>query len=296
MADIVMRSKLFVPGARPELFAKALASEADGISIDLEDAVEASRKDEARRHVGDLLQSAPDGTLGKIMIVRTNGLETAHFEADLEAVVGPALDMINLPKVEDPEAIAAVAERLTALEAVRGVDRPIGILVTIESPRSLRLAAELASADARVVGLQVGFGDLLEPLGIDRRSAVAIQQMQLQIKLAAAESGRWVYDGAWAGVSEPEFYTKEAEMARRLGYLGKSCIHPSQIALANAAFRPTDREIAESLRIVEATREADAAGIGAYLVDGRMIDAPFARRAEAIVALAGRLGLLPGRA
>ncbi|WP_442504257.1 HpcH/HpaI aldolase/citrate lyase family protein [Marinivivus vitaminiproducens] len=291
-----MRSKLFVPGSRPELFAKALASDADGISIDLEDAVEASRKDEARGHVRDLLREAPGGTLGKIVIVRPNALSTPHFLEDLSAVVWPALDMVNVPKVESADDVREAARHLATIEAERGIKRPVGILANIESPRGLRLAAEIACADPRVVGLQVGFGDLLEPLGIDRRNPAAMQQIQLQIRIAAGEAGIWAYDGAWAGVKDAEFYVAEAEMARRLGYLGKSCIHPSQIALANAAFRPTDAEIAESLRIVEATRTATADGVGAYLVDGRMIDAPFARRAEAIVALAERLGLLPDRA
>jgi citrate lyase subunit beta/citryl-CoA lyase len=82
-------------------------------------------------------------------------------------------------------------------------------------------------------------------------------------------------------------------VARRLGFIGKSCIHPSQVGLANAVFRPSEKEIAHSLRVVVAAREATAKGVGAYMVDGRMVDAPFVRRAEDVVALAGRLGLLP---
>lgn len=82
-------------------------------------------------------------------------------------------------------------------------------------------------------------------------------------------------------------------MSRALGFIGKSCIHPSQVAIANAVFRPTDDEIAHALRILEATREADVRGAGAYVVDGKMIDPPFVLRAQAVVATAGRLGLLP---
>ena len=93
-------------------------------------------------------------------------------------------------------------------------------------------------------------------------------------------------------MKDPEGFKAEAEAARRLGYLGKTCIHPSQVALANAAFRPSEVEIAWALRVVEATERATREGIGAFLVDGRMIDAPFSRRAEAIVALAQRLGLI----
>ena len=99
-ADIVMRSKLFVPGSRPELFAKALAGAADGISLDLEDAVEEDRKAEARAEVGAFLRALPPSSADKVMIVRVNGLKTMHFEADLHAVAWPALHFLNLPVVE----------------------------------------------------------------------------------------------------------------------------------------------------------------------------------------------------
>jgi citrate lyase subunit beta/citryl-CoA lyase len=102
----------------------------------------------------------------------------------------------------------------------------------------------------------------------------------------------WAYDGAYANFKDPEGYKREAEASRRLGYLGKSCIHPSQVALANAVFRPSEAEIAHSLQVVEAAREAAAKGIGAFTVNGKMVDAPFVRRAEAVLALARKLKLI----
>jgi citrate lyase subunit beta/citryl-CoA lyase len=189
-----------------------------------------------------------------------------------------------------------LAKALARLESERGIERHIGILATIESPCGLRHAAEIAAADPRVAGLQIGFADLFEPLGIDREDKAAVQQVQLQVRLAAGEAGVWAYDAAYAVVKDPEGFRKEAEAARRLGYLGKSCIHPSQVALANEAFRPTDAEIAWALRVTEASHEAKGKEIGAFLVDGRMIDAPFIRRAETMLAVARRLGLLPPEA
>ena len=288
-----MRSKLFVPGSRPELFAKALAGAADAISIDLEDAVEEGRKAEARAQVGGLLRSMPPSSSGKVIIVRVNGLDSRHIEADLDAVVWPALDLLNLPKAESADDILALAKALARLESERGIERHIGILATIKSPQGLRRAASIAAADPRVAGLQIGFGDLFEPLGIDRQDAAAVHQVQLQMRLAAGEAGVWAYDAAYAVVKDPEGFRKEAEAARRLGYLGKSCIHPSQVALANEVFRPADAEIAWALRVTEAAQEAKGKGIGAFLVDGRMIDAPFIQRAETMLAVARRLGLLP---
>jgi citrate lyase subunit beta/citryl-CoA lyase len=291
-----MRSKLFVPASRPELFAKALAGDADALSFDLEDAVQESRKADARGILEGFLRQAaerPPGKIfpGKIFIVRVNGLTTPHFEADLAAVVRPGVDMINLPKPESAEDVRAAAAALARVEAERGIDRPVGILANVESPRGLRLALEIATAHPRVVGLQLGLGDLFEPFGIDRADAGAVHAMQLAVRVAAAEAGIWACDTVYGTVADPEGFTREAEVARRLGFIGKSCIHPTQVPLANAVFRPTDLEIAAARRVVEAARGAERSGVGAYLVDGRMIDIPFVTRAEAILAAARRLGL-----
>ena len=281
-----MRSKLFVPGSRPEFFPKALAGQADGLSFDLEDSVLETAKAEARRLVGQVLQSPECTASKKIIIVRVNGLTTPHFEADLAAVVGPRLDLLNLPKVESADDIRAVVKALSRLEAERGLTRPIGILANIESPRGLRFAAEIACADPRVAGLQVGFADLLEPLGIDRTDAAAIHQLQLAVRLAAGEAGIWSCDAVYGVIKDPEGFRTEALAAKRLGYIGKSCIHPSQIALANDVFRPNAEEIAFAGRVVEAAEKTNA---GAFTVDGRMIDAPFLKRARAVLAIARQL-------
>ena len=291
MSVSVMRSKLFVPGSRPELFAKALAGDADGISIDFEDAVEESRKAAARDAVRAFLHAGPRAS-GKTIIVRVNGPDTPHFGLDLDAVVWPAVDLINLPGAESADEIRSLAQALARLEAERGIARPLGILANIESPRGLRRAAEIAAADPRVEGLQLGFGDLFEPLGIDRADTAAVRSVQLAVRLAAGEAGIWAYDSAFASVKDTQGFKAEAEAARRLGYLGKTCIHPTQVALANAAFQPSEAEIAWAQRVVAATEHATRAGVGAFLVDGRMVDAPFARRAEAVMALAQKLGLL----
>ena len=285
-----MRSKLFVPGSRPELFAKAMASEADGLSFDLEDAVDEAMKGEARQELARFLRTLKPGH-GKTIIVRVNGLATPHFKADLEAIICPGLDIVNLPKPESAGDVKACAAALDRAE--RGLKViPAGILANIESPKALRLAAEIATASPRVVGLQAGWGDLIEPLDIDRYNPGMIEAIQLQIRIAAGEGNVWAYDGAFANIKDPEGYKREAEGARRLGFLGKSCIHPTQVPLANAVFRPTDAEIAHSLKVVEAAREAKEKGVGAFTVGGKMVDAPFIRRAEEILALARRLGLI----
>jgi citrate lyase subunit beta / citryl-CoA lyase len=277
----LMRSKLFVPASRPELFAKAAAGAADALSFDLEDAVPEGRKDEAREGLAIHLRSLPAGG-GKTVVVRVNAPGTAHYAADMEAVALRRTDLINLPMVEEPSAIAEAATRLDRLPEAGH----IRLLVNIETPRGLRRAAELAGAHPRVAGLQIGYADLLEPLGIVRTDQAALAHLRLTVRLAAAEAGLPAYDGAFADVRDAEGFRAECEAARRHGFAGKTCIHPSQVAAANAAFMPTPSEVAWSRRILEAAAEAQARGLGAILVDGRMIDPPFLARARATVALA----------
>ncbi len=276
-----MRCKLFVPGSRPELFAKALAGDADAISIDLEDAVDEKRKAEARAATRDFLRSLPAGH-GKTIIVRVNGIETPHFAADVEAIRAPGLHLINLPMVESAEDVRRAA----------ALTRDIGLMANIETARGLRNAAEIAGAHPMVKGLQLGFGDLLEPLGIERYDLAVVRYFQLALRLAAGEAGVFAFDSAMANVKDADFLRREAEQARRLGFLGKSAIHPSQVAVINAVFRPTEEEIAYALRVVASAKEHGAKGVGAWVVDGKMIDAPFVVRAENTLAVARKLKLV----
>ncbi|MDP9600261.1 UNVERIFIED_ORG: citrate lyase subunit beta/citryl-CoA lyase [Variovorax paradoxus] len=289
-----MRSKLFVPGTRPELFAKALAGEADAISLDLEDAVSEPRKDEARETVRRFLESGEAASSRKTLIVRVNAMDTPHFERDVAAVARNGVHLINLPKPQSPAHVRAAAEAIERAERANGVQAPIGLLLNIETPNALRTAAELALAHPRVAGLQLGLGDLFEPLGIARREPSAIRQAMFAVRIAAGEAGLYAYDSAFANIRDAEGFRTEAMLARDLGFLGKTCIHPSQIAIANEVFRPTDEEIAHACKVVEAARDADAKGVGAYVVDGKMIDIPFVIRARAIVESARSLGLIPG--
>jgi citrate lyase beta subunit len=286
-----MRCKLFVPGSRPELFAKAMAGEADAISIDLEDAVDESRKDEARVEVARFLRSLP-ADRAKTIIVRVNGIDTPHFEKDIEALAGPGLDLVNQPMCGSGDDVRHAASVMARVEKEKGIAKPVGILANIETPKAFRLAAEIARADPRVAGLQLGFGDLLEPYGIERYDPRVVLHFQLGVKLAAAEAGVFAFDSAMADVKNVEFLKQEAETARRLGFMGKSAIHPSQVAVINGVFRPTDAEIAHSLKVVASAKEAAAQGVGAWTVDGKMIDAPFVARAEAILRIARKLNLV----
>jgi citrate lyase subunit beta/citryl-CoA lyase len=285
-----MRSKLFVPGSRPELFAKALASQTDAVSIDLEDSVLDSRKAEARATVRTLLLSPEIRSTGKTIIVRVNALHTQHFAADVMAVAQPGLALLNLPKAESCDDIHAAIAMLERAEAANGVTTPVRVLANIETPKGLQFAAQIACAHPRVAGLQIGYVDLFGSLGIDRQDAANVHAAMFAVRTAAGSAGIFAYDGAFTNVQDAAGFRAEAQMACRLGYWGKSCIHPSQIAVANEVFQPGDADIAYALRVIEASNEAAARGVGAFMLDGKVIEGPVVRRAEAVVAISRQVG------
>ncbi len=291
-----MRSKLFVPGSRPELFDKALSSQADGLSFDLEDAVADTKKGEARKTLQQWMQMPAVMSSNKSIIVRVNAMDTKYFADDITCVVQGGLDVINLPKPASVQAVLQAVQAIEHAERTNGVNldgkNPVRLLLNIETPTALRQAYELASAHPRVMGLQLGLADLFEPIAISRKEPFAIRYAMMQVKFAAAEAGIEAFDGAYADINNTEGFIAEAQFAASIGFAGKSCIHPSQITFTNEAFRPSDAAIAHALKVVEAAREADALGIGAYVVDGKMIDPPFFKSAQALVATAKRLGLI----
>lgn len=282
-----MRSKLFVPGSRPELFEKALASAADAISIDLEDAVVESRKGEAREAVAGFLHSGGAKATNQAIIVRVNALTTAHFAADVRAIAAESLVLINLPKIESAQEVAEAVAVIDRASAESGVQAKTRILANIESPRGLRNAAQIAM-HPRVAGLQLGYADLFGPFGIERHDVRHLHAVMFSVRMAAAEAGVFAYDGAYSDIRNVEGFVAEARLARSLGFLGKSCIHPSQVAMANEVFRPGEAEVELARRVLEAWRQAAAKGAGAFVMDGRMIDTPDIRRAELVLAASRR--------
>lgn len=293
----MMRSKLFVPGSRPELFDKALLSQADGLSFDLEDAVADEKKDDARNTLQQWMQAPTVLSSDKTIIVRVNAMDTAYFAHDIACVVQRGLNIINLPKPSGVDAVLLAVEAIEQAERANGVNQdgrnPVRLLLNIETPSALRNAYQLASAHPRVMGLQLGLADLFEPIAISRKEPFAIRYAMMQVKMAAAEAGVEAFDGAFADIKNTEGFIAEAQFAASIGFSGKSCIHPSQIKLTNEAFRPSDAAIAHALKVVEAARNAQENGIGAYVVDGKMIDPPFFKSAQALVANARSLGLIP---
>jgi citrate lyase subunit beta/citryl-CoA lyase len=275
-----MRSKLFVPGSKPALFPKATASGADCVCFDLEDAVSDESKHTARADIAAYLASAREHPAATM--VRINAADSAYFLADIEAVVGADIDYINVPKVDTGQAALAACELIVATAARLGARQP-GILANIETPQALGNAASIASAHGAIIGLQLGYGDLFLPFEIDRADEQALAYIRMTCKMAAAQAGIAIYDGAYFLKDDMDGFRQEAMAARRMGFAGKSCIVPAQVAHANSIFGPDSAEQAFAARVLEeyAMRSPDERG--AFQIDGKMVDQVFVDWARMIV-------------
>ena len=264
----VARSYLFVPGTRPERFAKAVATGAHAVIVDLEDAVAPAEKDGARAIVAGALDDA------RPLWVRINGAGTPWFDADLALCAHPGIAGIVLPKAEHAEVVADVRA---------AAHRSAGVMPLIESAAGLWNARAIAEASG-VLRLAFGSIDFQVDLGIADDELLAYRAA---IVLASRVAGRIApVDGVTTSIDDIALVRRDVERARALGFGGKLCIHPAQVATVNAAFRPTDVEVAWAERVVAADAAAQGAAVA---VDGRMVDRPVLLKARAILSEAGRV-------
>jgi len=257
-----LQAPLFVPANRPDRFQKAAASTAEAVILDLEDAVPAAEKDQARAR----LQT---GFTEKPVIVRINGPATPWHDADVEALRGLRPAAIMLPKAEQAREI----ERLTAALAGR-----FPILALIETARGLANARALAALDG-IARLVFGSIDYCADLGCAHTHEILMpvrSELVLASKLAGIAAP---IDGVTARLDDPAVAFKDAAHARDLGMTGKLCIHPGQVEAVRRAFMPSAMDIDWAERVL-------AAGEGAVTVDGAMVDEPVRIRARAILATA----------
>lgn len=262
------RTLLFVPGTRPERFAKAVASGADGIIIDLEDAVNPDDKDRARALAVDGLATTP-------AVVRVNGVDTPWYDADVAALGGVrGLRGVVLPKAESAEMVAGLAAALPA---------GVVILPLVESALGIRDASRIAEAPG-VTRLMFGNLDFALDAGITVRSDDEDELLYARSALVVASRAAGLpgpLDGPVPDIDDDDLCVRRSVRALSLGFSGKLCIHPRQIPLVHRAFAPTDDEVAWAERVLEAAAHADE---GAVKVDGKMIDRPVIVRAESVLA------------
>jgi citrate lyase subunit beta/citryl-CoA lyase len=296
----IPRSVLAVPATKRKMVEKALASDADAVFLDLEDAVAPDDKAGARGDVVGALKELD--WRGRPKLFRANALDTPYFYRDLIEVVehaGDALDAVIIPKVNRPEDLHAVSVLLSQLELATNLD--VGktrLEAQIESAEGLTNADAIARATNRLEALHFGPGDFAASVRMPQTSIGTMDEwdeaypghrfhyaMQ-RIVVAARAAGVRVLDGPVADYGDEEGLRNSSLLARSLGFDGKWCIHPAQIPLVNQAFSPTAKEVEWAEKVVAAYEEANAAGSGSVSVDDQMVDAASIRMAQNTLDLA----------
>ncbi|MFV9507215.1 MAG: HpcH/HpaI aldolase/citrate lyase family protein, partial [Oscillochloridaceae bacterium umkhey_bin13] len=290
------RSTLFVPASRWPMIVKASQSQADAVIIDLEDSVTPADKEAGRANLIRALRELDFGP--RLRIFRMNGLDTPFAYRDLIEVlepVGDRVDLVLIPKVNGPDEIAFVDRLISQIVLGRNQTRPIGIEAQIETARGFLYAREIAAASSRLEALIFGPGDyaadIRAPLAnIGERDAHDAlypghrwHAVMHTIVAAARANGLRCLDGPFAGLNDPEELDHAARVARALGFSGKQCIHPAQLAVVNQIFSPPAHEVAWAEAVLRAYGQAVAQGRGAVSLDGKMIDAASIRAAQVIV-------------
>ena len=270
-----VRSVLYLPASNARAIQKARTLDCDVAVLDLEDAVAPEAKADARAAA---VQAVRDGGFGPRLGVRINGLDTEWGLDDLAAMKAAGAKLVVAPKVETPEMVHA----LTA-----GLARGSALWAMVETPRALLALAEIASADGALDGLMLGVNDLAKALGTGASSDREPFKPWLAMLVATARAnGLLAVDGVFNRIDDAQGLAAETAQGRLYGFDGKSLIHPSQIAAANAAFSPSETEVAQARAIVAAFAAPEAEGQGAIRVNGAMVVRLHLDQAQALLARA----------
>jgi len=280
-----LRSLLFVPGDRPERFAKAAASGADAIILDLEDSVSLANKDAARHAIADYLA----GTREVITLVRVNPLDGHLTAADVAAIIAARPDAIMLPKAEGAPSIQQL-DTIMRSESADDASLPAILPIATETPAALFTLGSYREVKDRLVGLTWGAEDLPAAIGAttsreaDGSYTSPYQVARAMTLFAAHAAGTAAIDTFFPAITDVAGPAAYAARARRDGFTGMMAIHPSQVGPINAAFTPAPEEVVRAQAIVDAF--AANPDVGVLQVDGKMVDAPHLKQARHILSLA----------
>jgi len=279
MVAPAIRTLLFTPGNHADKVAKVFNAGSDVAILDLEDAVAVSEKAAARAPVVDALKN-PRDCLG---YVRVNAADTDFYTDDLAAVIGPWLDGVMVPKVESADQLLAADAEVRKLEAANAMEPgSVDIIPILETARGLAAVADIAGCGSRVRRLSFGAVDFAKDLGL----RLSLDEWELTparsaIVLASRVAGLDApLDSVWVHYRDTDGLVASAERVRDMGFRGKMCIHPAQIAPVNAVFTPSDQDIAHAEKIVAAFGEAEAAGSASIQIDGFFVDYPVVEQAR----------------
>lgn len=281
------RSVLYMPGSNARALEKGKGLPADGLILDLEDAVAPDAKDLARKQVVEAVKGGGYGL--RELIVRTNGLDTPWGHGDLVAAATSGAHAVLLPKVDS----AATVRAAEAILVGAGAPDELSIWCMMETPRGILHAEEIADASPRVGGLVLGTSDLAKDLHAAHTPRREPMLTSLAMVLLAGRAANLaVIDGVHLDLNDEAGFAASCQQGVELGFDGKTLIHPKQVAAANGAFAPSDADVAWSRRIIEAHAEAAKEGKGVVLVDGKLIENLHVANARRLVQLAEAIAAL----
>lgn len=293
------RSMLFVPGNNPGIIRDVHIYKPDSVMFDLEDAIAITEKDSARFLVHNMLKKLSDyyTELGIETVVRINGLATEFWRQDLEAVVTGGVEVVRIPMTESPEDVMTVDAEIERIEKECG--REVGstkIMVAIETALGVMNSFAIAkSPTKRLIGMAISGEDFVTSMKTTRTpEGDELYVARGMVAMAGRACGLEVLDTVYSDVNNDEGFLKEANLIKRMGFGGKSLIHPRQVELIHNVFTPSEKEITKAKKIVEATAEALRENRGVFTVDGKMVDKPIIERAQRTLELAKAAGVLVG--
>jgi citrate lyase beta subunit len=288
MADArLRRSMLMTPGNRPDRLRKAFGCGADAVVFDLEDSVPPAAKVQARQSIAEVVREAPRD--GREICVRINSLESGFGADDLAALPLATIDSIMVPKVESAEGLLRVHHVLEGLECDRGRERPLELIVMLETPRGILQALPIADATRRTTALFFGSGDYTAATGA-AITPTSLLFARSTVAAAAGAVGIQAIDAAYfLDVRSAPATREDGVAARELGFAGKVVFHPAQVPVANAVFSPTAAEIQRAERVVAGYRQALAEGHGTAVADGVFVAIDLVAPAQRLLDIAARV-------
>ena len=281
------RSVLYMPGANTRALEKARTLAADALILDLEDAVAPDAKETARANIAAALAAGGYGK--RELVLRVNGLATPWGHADLAAAARMKLDAVLLPKVESEDGVRQAEAVLDQAGAPQG----LALWCMMETPLGMLHAEAIAASSPRAACLVLGTSDLTKDLHARHTRDRLPMLTSLGLCLLAARAyGLAILDGVHLDLADEEGFAAQCRQGRELGFDGKTLIHPKQVDAANRAFAPSAEEVDWARRIIAAHQEAERAGKGIVLVDGKLIENLHVAEAHRTVALAEQIATM----
>jgi len=278
----LFRSLVFVPGNNPRFLEKAKSLPADIVCFDLEDSVPDKEKKKARTLIKNILKQrkeySPD------VFVRTNSPESGKIVADLKEIIQKGIDGIVIPKVNSANELKKIEKTISSLEKKRRI-KVIRLMPSIESALGIVNCYEIASSSKRIDALVFGIFDLLNDMGIEytKGNPRGAKYSRYKVPVAATAAGVVAIDGIWQDLKDKGGFTKDCQVGKSLGYVGKSIIHPDQIKTVHKNFHPSKPEIKWAKKVCSVYEKLTKKGKGATVVDGKMIDEVHYKRAKALL-------------